>query len=383
MDIISSSNVLQLTPNLCVRKGMSAFLRPKLFLFTGEARAGYTTLLALLTSKHFQFPVVTKLSEKHGTLSYRFHLVRYTDDPGGSTRLTCLLDITMPDRESHLLWAPWLPHQRQPQRDPGIFHLIHPNVVRPNVQPRKTRCYGHAYPYSGTVHPVEEETPAEITALYAESNALFGLSMASRFNMCLENDYGNGRHYISEHSDDERVFGQLHDVCCWVTGPASRTAVFRQVRTADGPHKTPTQRLVLRISLPAGLYVMRGRKFQTRYSHEFPQLYKVLFDKIRTACKSDPHFTDYPTEVPKTKEGIDQTSLVQAAWVWEHRDKIQHRLRDGSLLANGKPARDVARFKEWCLWRTSYTLRNFVVDKEGGGGGDGMEGPNKRQKKSK
>lgn len=63
--------------------------------------------------------------------------------------------------------------------------------------------------------------PKQNQPRYAETSSIFELG-SNGPNMCLENDYDNGREYISEHSDDERQFGQLHDVFCWITGPASR-----------------------------------------------------------------------------------------------------------------------------------------------------------------
>jgi hypothetical protein len=232
------------------------------------------------------------------------------------------------------------------------------------LQPRKTKCYGHAYAYSGQTHPLEPETPPAISLLYEEVNAIFGLPQDGMggVNMCLENDYANGRHYISEHSDDERSFGTIDDVFCFITGPAEREGIFRFRK--DGK-RSPAEREVVRIRLPAGLYVMCGRRFQAHYSHEFPQLHEELFKRL---CKRGPSVwpEEFPVEVPAHgPSGLQQTSLVQAAWLQHEHERVAQAIEAGKFVPKQKSralssaVEDGTNFANWLLWRTSYTLRNF------------------------
>jgi len=190
-------------------------------------------------------------------------------------------------------------------------------------------------------------------------------------NMCLENDYDNGREYISEHSDDERQFGQLHDVYCWITGTACRTGVFRVRSTKskvseeltkyccdpENPHAT---RELFSINLPAGLYVMRGREFQKNYSHEFPQCQEGFYKRLLTEAPK--LWTDFPAQVPNDERGASRAGVVQAAWLKGNRTKVIRAALLGILSKKrGRIGNDAATFDEWCLERTSYTLRQFLA----------------------
>jgi len=298
-------------------------------------------------------------SVNHPRLQARGHVLQVQN------HFNVALEILMPCGQSSLIWTPWFSHQVQPPRDPGGYQ--HVNFGRVMLMPRRTKCYGHAYAFSGQVHPLEEKTPEEISNLYTETSTIFALEHGP--NMCLENDYDNGREYISEHSDDERQFGQLHDVYCWISGPASRQGVFR-VRAVKGkvpselhplcadPAKADKTRELFSINLPAGLYVMRGRQFQQNYSHEFPQCQWGLFKRLLAdAARLWP---DFPKDVPNDEKGASQATLIQAAWLKENRDKVRTALRKGTLSKKRRvQGNDVSDFDEWCLDRTSYTLRQF------------------------
>jgi len=286
---------------------------------------------------------VPRLISAHPALAVRSMLIQV----GNGNQRQPVLEIAMPCGEAKLLWMPWLPSQVPPSNAPGDYQHI--NYGAWAVMPRRTKCYGSAYAFSGQVHPVEKETPPEIAALYVTTSEIFGLRAPAVPNMCLENCYANGREYISEHSDDERQFGALRDVFCWSVGCA-RTAVFRAKQAQAQQPKTE----VLTIELPAGLYVMQGRAFQRRYTHEFPQRHEALFKRlVRDLAKE----TDFPTRALSDR-GASMTGLVQAAWIQERRGAaeaaIRRKPRRGKTVAE-----ELRELDEWCGSRVSYTLRNF------------------------
>lgn len=376
MDVVFEGPRVKLTKNLVVKDVLCDVVTKTSALKTDAA-----ALLEHLRTGVAIYPTVKEVH--HDGMECNGCVIRYELD--GVMHYNAVLRIWMPCNESQLLWMPWLPHQVQPLRNPGGFHHVKPGAFYA-LQARQTKCYGYAYAYSGQTHPVEDETPAEIVALYRETNSIFGLPLDGRggANMCLENDYGNGRFYISEHSDDESSFGAIHDVFCWITGEASREGVFR-VRTMGGKNKhlvaTPLHqyccdpsnafetRDLLRICIPAGFYGMCGRQFQQRYSHEFPVLHENLFDRIAKGAPK--HLDGFPVDVPVTDKGASQRPVVQAAWIRDHRDEVLAKIDEGAFATTKRhkiqttPEEDHVAFEEWCLPRTSYTLRNFRVREEG------------------
>lgn len=279
-----------------------------------------------------------------------------------------VLRITLPCQRAYLLWSPWPPHVKRPQRCPGEYHHMQ-LFGKPLVMPRRTKNYGIAYTFSGMTHDLEQTTPPEIAALMSETNAMY---RDAHTNMCLENDYSNGREAIGEHSDDEKQF-VTKNVYCWVTGPASRVGIFRVKKSGsavpresvpfcgdpDNPMKT---RELLRIELPEGLYVMCGSTFQETYSHEFPDIHNSLFKRLIEFAPK--HFMDFPSDVPLTKEGAPQSGVVWAAWLSDRAEDIKAAIRAGKLSKKkDQIAQDLQNFDQWCLWRTSYTLRSFHEEK--------------------
>lgn len=232
------------------------------------------------------------------------------------------VEFSFPDGISTLLWKPWDSKQVQPERLPGTYQPI-TVYGKQVVMPRRTRCFGIAYHFSGQTHPLEPETPQSIIDLCNETQRIFDLPYPP--NMCLENDYDNGRECIGRHSDDESQFGTLNDVYCWVTGRASRLCIFRE--------KT-SKKIVLSICIPAGLYVMRGRQFQAHYTHEIPQCNEAVFKRVLATWPNIPAELD---------------ALGKAAWLKRH-----------AIVAE----KDRSLWDEWCLERTSYTLRHFVENKK-------------------
>ncbi|ORY47063.1 hypothetical protein BCR33DRAFT_715427, partial [Rhizoclosmatium globosum] len=76
----------------------------------------------------------------------------------------------------------------------------------------------------------------------------------------------------------------------------------------------------------------------------------------------------FPDVVELTEKGASQTGLVQALWVKENKEIVKAAILDGKLnnrnTAKNKTERTDAElvqdFEEWCLERTSYTLRQFA-----------------------
>lgn len=262
--------------------------------------------------------------------------------------------VTMPDEQSKLLYIP-LPKviEERAERycmddEMGIYHHVKPSAMYA-LQPRRTICYSHVYNYSKTVHPVEPTTPARIVRLYDVTNELFNLG--DGVNMDLANFYSNGRQSISAHSDNEKQFGNLRDVFCWVFGPARRLGIFRSIHDDAGP---------LRLQISQGLYVMRGLSFQKNYTHEFPELYPALFKRLRKGLIAMAEELEFPVDVPQTELGANQESLVQADWIKTNRKKVRKLIAKGTFSKGKKIGTDLEKFEEWCLERTSHTLRQFV-----------------------
>lgn len=260
-----------------------------------------------------------------------------------------LLRIEMPDGESALLFMP-LPSflstkDYSMQEGSGIYHHVKPSALYA-LQPRRTLCYSHAYNYSKTQHPVEKETPVSISKIYDVTNKLFGLEEG--VNMDLVNYYPTGRHYISAHSDDERQFGKLKDVYCWLFGPAARLGIFRSKED---------KKEVLRLSIPEGLYVMEGLSFQRNYTHEFPQIHPALFTRLcKALCKEE----SFPSVVEKSELGASRDGIVHAEWIKANKVFVREFITEGNVSKGKKIEKDLESFEEWLLERTSHTLRQFV-----------------------
>lgn len=202
------------------------------------------------------------------------------------------------------------------------------------VMPRKTWCYGFSYGFSGQVHPVEKRTPPEVQALYDWANAALGYEGKAGFNMNLRNDYPTGCHNIGRHSDDEKQFGLVRDVICFVTGSAKRKLIIRDKETKE---------IVMSLALPAGVYCMEGLEFQKFYTHEIPELHPSLFKKV--LAKAVEWFgEDWPSQLSRAE---------QAEWIAAEPARTQ-------LVRKNLAAKDQKKWDEWLKPRTSHTLRNFT-----------------------
>lgn len=235
-------------------------------------------------------------------------------------------------RDCSLWWCPWPDELEEPPLAAGGHYREMKMWEKKVKMPRRTWSYDHEYSFSGQTHPVEPETPPQVTALYAWANAACGVAPGDNgFNMDLCNHYATGFHSISAHSDDMRQFGNVHDVICFVTGPAAREIVIRDKATKG---------VVLRGQLPSGVYCMAGRAFQEHYTHEFPRLHSGLFDKV---LKLAPAWFG-PERWPK-----DMANVHLAEWLAEHSDEV---------LGHLDP-KQATKWREWVLPRTSHTLRCF------------------------
>ncbi|KAJ3287521.1 hypothetical protein HDU79_005633, partial [Rhizoclosmatium sp. JEL0117] len=209
---------------------------------------------------------------------------------------------------------------------------------KPVLLPRKTKSFGASYTFTAQTLEQEPETPPEITALYQETKEIFRLQEGP--NACLENDYDCGRNYISEHSDNIKPLGPLKDVYCWVTGPSVRTLTLR-VRAigkrvpaslkqyCGNPENADATRNLMSVLVPAGLYVMRGNRFQERYSHEIPQMHEALLKRVLVMAKK--LWYAFPDVVELTEKGASQTGLIQALWVKENKEIVKAAMLDGKL----------------------------------------------------
>jgi hypothetical protein len=244
---------------------------------------------------------------------------------------------TLPKGPCSLWWCPWPAELEEPPLAEGGHYREMLMYGKEVVMPRRTWCYDHAYSFSGQTHPIEPVTPPQITALYAWANAACGVAPGETgFNMDLCNHYATGFHCINAHSDDERQFGTLHDVICFVTGPAVRHVVIRDKET---------KAVVLKGPLPSGVYCMAGRAFQTHYTHEFPRIHAALFKRVLEYA---------PVWLDKAKQlslMADHKEL-QAEWLAQCGEEVSKHL----------PVKDVPKWNEWLQSRTSHTLRNFVIE---------------------
>lgn len=250
------------------------------------------------------------------------------------------VEFFLPEQGASLVWHPWPEGVAIPERNPG--HYVPIKIHGKDMfMPRRTRCYGHAYAFSGQTHPLETTTPQVILDLYKACEKMFNYPPGT-LNMCLENDYANGRECIGAHSDDERQFGSMRDVICAVTGPASRIMVIRNKKSKER---------MLEVWMPSGIYAMRGKAFQELYTHEFPQLHMTFFKNLcsEAALQWGVSAAD-SSKRPRLEFPSEAHELEKARWIQEHAADVKDTLNSADRI----------KFDQWNQWRTSYTFRNFV-----------------------
>ena len=91
-----------------------------------------------------------------------------------------------------------------------------------------------------------------------------------KFNAILINLYRNGHDYIGAHSDDEKTLGT--DGVVTISMGASRKFRIRNKTTKEIIHEVDTE--------DVQLLFMKGRKFQSLYTHENPKQLKVKDARI-------------------------------------------------------------------------------------------------------
>jgi len=232
----------------------------------------------------------------------------------------CGLEYKMLQKECSVIWYSWPQEVPKPQFNSSATY--HPIVVfgKQQIQPRKTLCYGVSYKYSGVPHALEPETPDDIKTIMDLTNLMYPESEKHHL-MCLANSYPSGYHCIGKHSDDESQMSELRDVICWVTG-VTRRMIFRDKKKKDA--------VVLDISLPEGIYIMHGKKFQSCYKHEIPREKGSLFKKLSTLA---------PAEL---------SSLKKADWLIDNSEQVKDKMPE--------------KYEEYLSWaqkRDSYTMRFF------------------------
>lgn len=261
----------------------------------------------------------------------------------------------MPDRISNLLWFRWPKPLPKPIFDEnGLYHPI--KVLGKNLfQVRRTLCYGHSYKYSRRTHPVEDEIPDDINELFKVTSRLYDIKSNKITPMCLANDYRNCFEYISEHSDDEKQFGTLNDIICWVVG-ASRKLIIRE---KIGEKKNIS---ILEFDLPEGLYIMSGKEFQKNYTHEIPREYESWFKT--KFCKIVDKYLDYDElnyddmSLGDDDEIADNAKMIKKAQWMSDNPKIMRKELKGKKI-RGKNMNYDEAFDLWNQRRTSYTIRYF------------------------
>lgn len=231
--------------------------------------------------------------------------------------LNVLLEFILPDGECALQWMLWPEHIDIPCIK-GTYHDIYP-VGKPVTQPRQTVCYGYSYNFSGQTHESEEPTDS-IKQLMDKLNVMANLPETSGVNMCLSNHYSNGFKKIGEHSDDEKSMGYLKDVYCFCEG-STRELILRYRKNKKAG--TPTEREVIRINMPSGLYVMYGGTFQQTYTHEFPELYPSLYKKIQKILFENKNtYPTFPRDQVLSDKGAPRLHLLQSDWIQEHQLEV-------------------------------------------------------------
>ena len=263
------------------------------------------------------------------------------------------IQIQMPDKTSSLLWFPWPKSVEIPLMDEYInygerapYHHIYVKGNRV-LQPRCTLCYGVSYKYSGIAHELEPETPPEIQRLIDVTAKWYGMNTNNTSNtrtslvpMCLTNIYRSGYHYIGAHAVDERQFGELNDVICWVSGATRRLVVTEN-----------NGRVIIDAAMPEGIYIMQGRSFQQNYKHEIPREYDASFKHF---CKVIDGITANNGEVAPI------TSLQKADWLLENFDEARNKI--AQLRVHGRTSAElVSDFNWWARERVSHTIRFFKI----------------------
>jgi len=123
--------------------------------------------------------------------------------------------------------------------------------------PRFQQAYGESYEYSGTV---SESKPMPKFIKEIADKIQKELYPKIKFNNCLCNWYLNGNHYVSSHSDDEKIFVKNTPV----VGVTFCQGLPRILRIKEKKSKKTVKDI---LTYHNSLYVMEGN-FQKEFKHE-------------------------------------------------------------------------------------------------------------------
>lgn len=260
-----------------------------------------------------------------------------------------LLEILLPDGESVLAWSflgQFLPPSEE---DSAICASTRKHSLNGGTRTmaRMTACYQIPYSFSGQTHPIETTTPDYVLELIENTNRVMCVPNKT-FSMCFVNYYANGHAGVTKHADNmDQARQGYKDVVCWVTGEAARTFRIHS--------NLPPTDLVLELILPRGMYAMIGPDFQKRYTHEIPKEHTTLIERI---IKHDETLWKPPNV---RAEDVSHEQKITA--IADKPQQVEALILSGKLwtrkMTMPQLAAYVGEYKDWCLSRTSYTIRAF------------------------
>ena len=278
-----------------------------------------------------------------------------------------MLEIVLADRKEStcsFLWCPFLSESQRPNMSELAdrcmkrpCHVIKPLAASGRERPLslRTACFEHEYPFSGSVHPKERDTPEELLQLCRNVEDMFSLDRGKGPNMILVNYYLTGHHKISQHADDDKAMGGLRDVYAFVDGFA-REMTFRRGYEKAAP-------IILKVKIPPGFYCMHGRDFQKKYTHEINEIHDKEFSNLCAKLEKHPEFVDFPR-----KDEHDRVKIPRAEYISNHSEAVERVLKGEqrsisdmwATMERPKKQRKAANqatswFEEWVQPRISYT----------------------------
>jgi hypothetical protein len=249
-------------------------------------------------------------------------------------------------KKSSLVYYEWPPEVAKPSFDSDAeYHKI--NILGAKKQPRKTINYGVAYTYSGVKHTLDKNCPRDVQAVMAYTESMYSevLGDEKTDTMCLANRYETGFHCIGRHSDSEgQLSTSVRDVVCWVVN-ATRRLIIRNIDKKDST-------IILSVSLPEGIYIMKGDRFQSTYTHEIPREQTALFNKLclKHAQTMDKYFAKHINRYTSLDE--------QMEWLCNHRKLVKSQCPE-SYRAYKQWADRYSNNKK--LTSQDKTLVNFLI----------------------
>lgn len=284
-----------------------------------------------LQSSDFPFDVnLPGITESSPSNSIEKLKIRWNDN--GRARYTCMVSINLDDTGCKLLWCPY------PCEKPDMQQMAQICMSRPVHEtmrgwlkrplPLRTACFEREYPFNGTLHQKEPNTPKSLQVLLTTVKQLFNCGNTCGPNMIFCAYYPTGTHKILRHSDSKEL-GELKHVFAFVDGSTREMSFYRRENS------------ILKIEIPPGFYCMYGEKFQEIFEHEIKETHKKQFNKLLKQRAED--FEDIP------KDRYKRARIPQAEYIAVHKEEIRKVLNDSEKVW----------FNEWVAPRISYTLRKF------------------------